>query len=611
MTSLTVNGASTIGASATSLRTTGTQYYGGAVMLGVDPTFTASTVTFNNTVDGAEALAITGAAVFNGEVGTNNQLTSLSVSGASTINTDALDTSTTQTYTGPVTLTDSSTLTATLVTFQNEVDGAYSLTISNAATFDGNVGSDAPLTSLSVNGASTFSTASLTTSGDQTYTGAVTLQSSATLHAGTGTVAFGATVDSAGSTPFNLNVADSGSTGFGGAVGDTNALNALTVNAAGALTLDGNVTAARVTLHSGTAGSGDLTLGAITVAADSQSYRAGNGSGAADTGARVDLVSNSPTLTNEVGSAGPTTLTYRQDASIADADLPIATQFLSGLPTTYTIRSDDGSVTVATDSNVNSSGTALFLNANQTLTISAAVDVASVQATAGSGITLNTASVTTSAAQSYTGAVTLAQAATLTGSGVTFNGTVDGTGDGGQNLTVNDSGTTTFGAAVGGNNALASLTTGSGGTVTLDNVTTSGAQTYNNAVTLNGIYTTSSSAFTITSGTTTLVGASTISTGSANVTFGGTVDGGYSLTVTGNTVFDGAVGQSANLTSLSVCGTSALNGALRLRSSTDQTYTGAVTLGASVALSTGTLVTFSSTVDGTADGAGQSPGRQR
>ncbi len=162
------------------------------------------------------------------------------------------------------------------------------------------------LSSLSVSGNTAIDTPTISTSGDQTYTGAVTLQASVTLHAGTGTVAFEATVDSAGSTAFNLNVADSGSTSVGGTVGGTNALNALTVNAAGALTLDESVTAASLALHSGTAGSGDLTLGAITVAADSQSYRAGNGSGAADTGARVDLVSNSPTLTNEVGSAGPT-----------------------------------------------------------------------------------------------------------------------------------------------------------------------------------------------------------------------------------------------------------------------------------------------------------------
>ncbi len=265
LTSLTVNGASTIGASATSLRTTGTQYYGGAVMLGVDPAFTASTVTFNDRVDGAESVAITGAAVFKGEVGANNQLTSLSVSGASTINTDALDTSTSgaQSYGGAVTLATGTTLTASTVTFENEVDGAFSLTISNAATFDGNVGSDAVLASLTVNGASTIgaSATSLKTTGTQYYGGTVLLSTGDADPAFTAnTVTFNNTVDGAEA------LSITGAAVFNGEVGTGTQLTSLSVSGASTINTDMVTTSGKqsyggaVTLTA----SSNLTASAVT-----------------------------------------------------------------------------------------------------------------------------------------------------------------------------------------------------------------------------------------------------------------------------------------------------------------------------------------------------------
>ena len=58
--------------------------------------------------------------------------------------------------------------------------------------------------------------------------------------------------------------------------------------------------------------------------------------------------------------------------------------------------------------------------------------------------------------------------------------------NGAQTLTVNTAGTTTFGGAVGGTTALTSLTTDAAGTTAINGgaVTTTGAQTYNDDVTL-------------------------------------------------------------------------------------------------------------------------------
>ena len=112
---------------------------------------------------------------------------------------------------------------------------------------------------------------------------------------------------------------------------------------------------------------------------------------------------------------------------------------------------------------------------------------------------------------------------------------------------------TTFSAAVGNGTALTSLTTDSGGTTVLSaNVTTSGAQTYNDPVTLTGSnYTTTNSLFTA-ADTTTLAANTTISTGSGNATFTGAVNGGQALTVNSSnvTTFSAAVGNGTALTSL-------------------------------------------------------------
>ncbi|MEK6243972.1 MAG: hypothetical protein AABM33_05660, partial [Pseudomonadota bacterium] len=98
--------------------------------------------------------------------------------------------------------------------------------------------------------------------------------------------------------------------------------------------------------------------------------------------------------------------------------------------------------------------------------------------TDSSGISTLNGAITTAGAQTYTGAVTLGSATTVTGVGNTFSSTVTGA----QTLSIVDSGTTTFGGAV----SVASLTTDAGGTTAINggSVTTTGAQSYGDAVTL-------------------------------------------------------------------------------------------------------------------------------
>jgi hypothetical protein len=118
--------------------------------------------------------------------------------------------------------------------------------------------------------------------------------------------------------------------------------------------------------------------------------------------------------------------------------------------------------------------------------------------------------------------------------------------NGAQTLAVNTTGTTTFGGVVGGTTALTSLTTNAGGTTAINSgmITTTGAQTFNDAVTLGA--------------------DTTLNAGAGAITFGNTLDGAFNLAAnsTGATTFSGTAGNTTPLTSLTTNagGTTAING---------------------------------------------------
>jgi hypothetical protein len=150
----------------------------------------------------------------------------------------------------------------------------------------------------------------------------------------------------------------------------------------------------------------------------------------------------------------------------------------------------------------------------------------------------------------------------LTGVNVNLANTVAG---GGKSLTVNDSWTTTFGNTVSGVNAL--TTDAAGATAINADVTTTGGQTYNDAVTLGG------------------AGAVRTLTG-VNVNLANTIaGGGKSLTVndSGTTTFGNTV-SGVNALTTDAAGTTAINGGSVATTGT-QTYNDDVTLGAATTLS--------------------------
>jgi autotransporter-associated beta strand protein len=280
--SLSVSGASAINGG--SLTTTTTQEYVGAATIGATPTTLMGTiVTFDNTLDdgnaaGADALTVTGNAVFGGSVGATAALQSLSVSGTSAINGGIIVTSGAagQTYTGAValgaaTLLDSNNAGAGnngSISFTSTVDGGQALTLTSGAgtdTFGAAVGGTTPLVSLfDTAGTIAINGGSIVTSGaaGQTYTGAMTLGATTLLdsnNAGAGSngsISFTSTVDGAQALTLS---SGTGTDTFGGGVGGTTPLTSLS-DTAGTIAINGGAVNTTTTQEY----AGATTIGATT-----------------------------------------------------------------------------------------------------------------------------------------------------------------------------------------------------------------------------------------------------------------------------------------------------------------------------------------------------------
>ncbi len=248
--------------------TTGNQTYNGAVHLTNSDTLTSTgngSVTFASTLDGTtkceQSLTLitgTGRTTFDGAVGGVISLKSLSVSGPSTLDGN-VTTCGTQTYLGPVTLGANDTLTTmnSDVTFGTTVDGPYALTVaagSGTVTYTGvfinghyvAVGGTTPLTSLDDSGGLTVLKGDVTTTGNQTYNGAVQVYNVITITSrGGGDIEFYGTLDG----PGGLIVYTTGLAEFHGAVGGSIPVNPFKVPGAEAHPIVFDVTPPVKILH--------------------------------------------------------------------------------------------------------------------------------------------------------------------------------------------------------------------------------------------------------------------------------------------------------------------------------------------------------------------------
>ena len=500
-----------------------------------------------------------------------------------------------QKYAGALELAKNVKFTASKVTFSATVDGSRALTIADSALteFNGVVGNTAPLTSLTTGtGLTTINAASIKTSGNQEYKGAVTLSKNTTLTASapSSVIKFDATVDGAKT----LTIADAASTEFNRIVGGTNPLESFTSSTG--LT---KINAASIKTSGSQTYKGKLELGANakiqTVNAASVTFEETVNSASAGT--------NEFSLTIE-GAAKPE---FKKDVGLGAKGLAA---LKTGAGTETIINTDNiktsvnqeygGSVRLAKDTSLESSlvkfagsldgAFALALAGGTAQTFAGIVGNTAplTTLTTGTGLTaINAASIKTSGSQTYKGKLELganAKIQTVNAASVTFEETVNSASAGTNefSLTIEGAAKPEFKKDVGfGAKGLAALTTDTNteAVINTDNIKTSGTQTYKGKVTLSK--------------------NTTLTAPASNIKFDGTVDGAQSLTIAGNAAveFNNPVGSATPLTALITgTGLTTIN-TTSIKTSGIQTYKGAVSLNQTASLE-GSLVNFMSTLNG-------------
>ncbi|MBL8764426.1 MAG: hypothetical protein JNM07_09175, partial [Phycisphaerae bacterium] len=550
-------GGTTLGTSV--LAASGVITFNDPVSLTTDTTITATGgITFGSTLNGAgRALTLNSQGVTS-VVGAASGLGSLTTDagGSTSIGSPNLSTTGDLTINDALALTTDTTLAGANVTLAGPVTGngrgltinTPGATVLGAISGAGAVATDAPGTtsfngpvnvaSLAVGDDATLGTASVTTTGAQTFSKSLTLGSDATLTA-SGLTVTGAILGGGRS----LTINDSGATSLGSVSG----VEALTTDAAGTTTLRGTVAAGSVAigdaaqLNGGsvtTTGdqtySGAVGLGADTTLSGANLTAAGGLSGNAKSltanssgVTRIGRVSRVTTLTTDAG--GSTTLSGNvdadtvtlNDAATLDADTLSTARDLTlaaGLSLARDTTLASGGIPLA-DGSALPAGTAsavtiggpiagngkslrlistgaaslgavggvksLSTDASGTTVLNGAVSAESIAL--GNDATLAGGSITTTGAQTYAGKLSLAADTTLDGASVAALKSINSaTAASLRKLTIRAAGPKALSGSIGDVNPLSELISTGGGTDTFTGTTinTSGPITFNDPLIL-------------------------------------------------------------------------------------------------------------------------------
>jgi len=549
---------------------------------------------FTSTVDGAQDFTVTAGAgniTFSGVVGGGTRLGNVTINSAANVTATTFSATTltqsagtgTTTFNGAVDTNAAGgiSLTGTNLAVNNTVTttNAGPITVNESGTITiaaaGDITADGAVTLTATGGISTAG--DITTTNDAvTFASGTTLTGNVAIDSGSANIGFDSTLNGG----FALTANSTGTTTFTGAVGGSTALASLTTNAGGTTAINGG----GVTTTGTQTYNDNVTLGASTaLSATTATFNgtvAGSGNNLGVTGnavfgdATTDTVTGLGTLsvsgnttinTDTITSAGTQTytgaVTLGADTTLTTTDSAVlfsSTVNSTGGARDLTVNAGTAGITFTGAVGGGAVLDAMTLNSTGTTTFSAAVSTGSLTTNAGGTTAINGGSITTSGTQTYNDDVAVGTSnATLTttnsvvlfagtttlnrnlavssGSGtVTFTGAVDGA----NSLSVSASGTTTFTGAVGGGTALSALTTNGGGTTAVNggSVTTTGAQTYTDAVTLNADTTlaTTNSAVTFSSTIDSFDATArdlTVNTGSGLITLSGAIGGTNPLDV--------------------------------------------------------------------------------
>jgi autotransporter-associated beta strand protein len=570
------------------------QAYSGTITLGADTTFASTSsgnIAFNSRIDGAFALvaATQGVTTFGSAVGTT-PLASLrtGIFGSTAINGGAVTTSGYQFYQNAVSLGSDTTLTAAsgFVELASTLDGAHALVVNSpaAASFDLSVGGTTPLLSLTTDapGKTTIGR-DVTTTGAQTYNDPVTLGGNSILKStGGSNITFAASLDG-----FMLTVNTSGTTTFGGPVGSVTPLTSMITDSAGLTFINGGSvrsTGAQIYNDAVVLGK-DTTL----IASGGGYITLGNGVNGAvalslSTAGKTTLIgpvgANIPLASLTVAPGGSTSLNAATVTSTGGQSY--GSPVTLGAATTLTSTTPGGDI--AFGSTISGANFPLAVHTAGAAIFGGSVDASTLTVDASSGILIG-GDVTTRGPQTFNDSVTLSGRAILSvlnSGSVKFAKVVDGAFP----LLVHAGGGTTFSGAVGGSTPLTSLDGGVIGVVAINggSVTTTGPQNYSSVpVTL---------------------GAATIlkSSGAGSVSFGKTLNGPFPLEIdtAGTTTFNGVVGATGPLNSLTTDAPGATEIGASITTSGNQIFNDAVTINHNVTLTStgGGDIVFSGPVKG-------------
>ncbi len=490
---------------------------------------------------------------------------------------------------------------------------AGSITIANSAS--GSLTTGAITTSGNNNSNGNGGNIQLSTTTGNIATGAIA-SSGGTVRTGNAGKNAGTVTINSGGTFTGTSIAASGSGGLGTNQNGGNAAN-ISINANGGIsttavaTSGGNATATNG--NGGNAGSVDLTNnGGGNVTTTTITARTGNarGTGVGGVAGAINIINNAvggnittTGLTTQgatLGHGGNINLSALGNASVNGAIISAGGTSLTG-----NAGRNAGVLSISAGGDViagaiTSSGSA-GLGINQNGGTGGAVTFA-----AGAGNTITHSSITTSGgARTGTGvggnggninvngnallSANTTMTATvgtggLTSGNINFAGTINSSGAN-RTLAINTTGATTLSGTVGNTLALTSLTTNAGGTTAINggSVTTTGVQTYRDAVTLGAAtnLTTTNSAITFSNSVNASGNALAMSTGSGNIT----------ATNASNNFASVAIG-SANNVSLRdanaiVLGASDLTGNYNLQTAGAVTQTGAIEVGGATIINAG------------------------
>ena len=492
---------------------------------------------------------------------------------------------------------DSTTLTAVDVSLTGTVrsttqnEDALVITASGTATLGGAAGdNNQELSAFTSDGGGTteINGGAISVAGDISISDAVILGANTTV-SGTNISFTGTLDDDATAGDADLTVNGTGATTFGGAVGGNQPLTNVLTDAAGSTAVNASIST------TGTQTFNDpVTLGTSATLSGSDISFANTLDDDATAGDAVLIInaSGATTFDGAVGGNQPVTTLFTDAAGSTAINASISTtraQLFNDavtLGTSVTLTGSDINFASTLDDDATAGDASLTINASAVTTFGGAVggnqSLTSLSTDAAGSTAIN-ASISTTGAQSFNDSLTLGTSVTLTGTDISFANTLDDDATAGDaDLIINASGGTTFAGDVGGNQPLTSLSTDAAGATAINaSISTTAAQSFNDAVTL---------------------GTSVSLTGT-DISFANTLDddgtaGDANLTInaSGTASFNNAVGGTQPLTSLTtdVDGTTAINAAVT--TTANQIFNDPVTLGVDVTL-TGSDIGFNNTLD--------------